>query len=358
MADFQKHLYVLILAGGGGTRLWPQSRENTPKQFIKLFGKKSLFELALERAEKLTKPSQIIVVTGLSHKKLVRQLAKKIPSENILIEPERKDTAMATGLGVAFANYLDPDSVIINLAADHLISPLSIFASQVTKAAKVAFDKNKFVTIGVKPKFPNTGMGHIKFMGEIGLKFVEKPDQTLAKKYTESGQYYWNTNIFIFRSQLMLKLLNRHAPKIYALLPKIMHDFGTDKENQTIRLAYQMAPKISIDYAVAEKQKNFAAFRAEFNWTDVGSWNEVWVNSAKDALGNVIEGPGGKGQFVGVDSKNNLFFLNKKLVATVGLENMVVVDTPDALLICPKDDAQGVKKIVEMLKEQKLTDYL
>lgn len=358
MEDFQKHLYVLILAGGGGTRLWPQSREKIPKQFIKLFGKKSLFELALQRAERLTKANQIIVVTGNSHKHLVRRLAKKLPSENILIEPERKDTAMATGLGVAYANFLDPESVIVNLAADHLISPLSIFADQVTKAAKVAWESSKFVTIGVKPKFPNTGMGHIKYKGEVGLKFVEKPDLKLAEKYTESGQYLWNTNIFVFRSDLMLTLLNKNSPKTYALLPKIMQDLGTVKENETIRLAYQMAPKISIDYAVAERQTNFVCFQAEFKWTDVGSWSEVWTNLPKDILGNVIEGSNGKGQFVGVDSKNNLFFLGKKLVATVGLENMVVVDTPDALLICPKDDAQGVKKIVELLKEQKLTEYL
>lgn len=365
METFQKHLYTLILAGGGGTRLWPQSRDADPKQFIKLFGKKSLFELALERAKQLTSPSRIIVVTNSIYKQQVRKLANSLPAENILIEPQRKDTAMATGLGVTYANFLDPKSVVVNLAADHLISPLSTFKEQVYKAAKIAFETQKFVTIGVKPKYANPGYGHIKFKIKskgndilVGDKFVEKPDITLAEKYTQSGQYLWNSNLFVFSSKLMLGLLQQHAPKTYNLLPKIAGDFGTDRENQTIQLAYQMAPKISIDYAVVEKLTNFVCMEAKFNWTDVGDWQEVWKNLPKDELGNVIEGPLGKGQYIGIDSKDNLFFLGKKLVTTVGLSNMIVVDTPDALLICPKNDAQGVKKIVELLKEQKLTDYL
>ncbi len=251
------------------------------------------------------------------------------------------------------------------MAADHLISPLSTFKSQVYKAAKIAFETQKFVTIGVKPKYANSGYGHIKFKIKtkendifVGEKFVEKPNLALAKKYTESGQYLWNSNLFVFSAKLMLGLLQKHAPKTSNLLPKIASDFGTERENQTIQLAYQMAPKISIDYAVVEKLTTYVCMQAQLRWTDVGDWQEVWKNLPKDTLGNVIEGPMGKGQYLGIDSKDNLFFLGKKLVTTVGLSNMIVVDTPDALLICPKDDAQGVKKIVEMLKEQKLTDYL
>lgn len=366
MEEVQKHLYVLILAGGGGTRLWPESRDSEPKQFIKLFGEKSLFELALERAKEITSPKQIVIVTNINYKQQVRTLARGIPAENILVEPQRKDTAMATGFGVAYANKLDPKSVVVNLAADHLISPLSTFKRQVHQAAKIAFETQKFVTIGVKPQYPNTGYGHIRAfkpspLGEgvlIGDKFVEKPDLKLAQKYTSSGQYLWNSNLFVFGTNLMLHLLEKHAAKTYAHLPKVISDFGTGNENETIQLAYQMAPKISIDYAVVEHLRNFVCIPASFSWTDVGDWQEVWKNSPKDTLGNVIEGPTGKGQYIGVDSQNNLFFLDKKLIATVGLSNMVIVDTPDALLICPKEYSQGVKKIVETLKEQKLTDYL
>lgn len=366
MEEFHKHIYVMILAGGGGTRLWPQSRDSLPKQFIKLFGKKSLFELALERARAVTTPSRILIVTNANYRKLIHKLARSIPSENILVEPQRKDTAMATGFGVTYAHFLDPKAIVVNLAADHLVTPLATFARQVHQAAKIAFETEKFVTIGVKPGYPNTGYGHIKAiksspLGDgvlVGDKFVEKPDLPLAEKYTQSGDYYWNSNYFIFSSKLMLSLLQKHAPKTYSLLPKIAKNLGTDQENQTIQLAYQMAPKISIDYAVVEHLQNFICIPAKFAWTDVGDWQEVWKNSPKDALGNVIEGPAGAGQYIGINSQNNLFFLGKKLITTVGLSNMIVIDTPDALLICPKDDAQGVKKIVEVLKEKKLTDYL
>jgi mannose-1-phosphate guanylyltransferase len=366
MAQIPNHTYVLILAGGGGTRLWPQSREDTPKQFTKLFGGKSLFELTFERALKITRPENIVVNTSAKYLQLVRSIAAKIPSENFIGEPMRRDTAMAHGLGALTIFKKDPEAVIINLASDNLISPENVFVAQMKHSAEIAAMTDLVVTVGIHPRFPHTGLGHIKayksWRGSnnelIGEKFIEKPEIKLAQKYTASGKYFWNANLYVYKAKLYLDLLKKYSPKSCAMYPKVFESLGTDKENESIRLAYQMAPSISIDYAVSEKLTKFICIPGKFNWVDVGDWKEVYNNLAKDKLGNVIEGPHGAGKYIGINSKNNLLFLDKKIVATVGLEDMLIIDTPDALLICPKDEAQGVKQVVQALKDSNLTEYL
>ncbi len=366
MAEVQQHIYVIILAGGGGTRLWPQSREEYPKQFAKLFGGKSLFEITLERAYKIVNPDHVVVSTAAKYLKLVRSLASKVPAENFIGEPMRRDTALAMGAACIPALKHDPDAVIVNMASDHLISPLDIFVRQVKKAAKVAYESNEFVTIGIKPRFPHPGLGHIRARKKhpqiddvlLGEKFVEKPPLPLAEKYTKSGEYYWNTNLFVFKAQLFFDLLNKFSPKVYSQLPKLLADWGTSRERETLQMTFQMSPSIAVDYAVAEHLRKFVCIPAEFNWTDIGDWKEVYNNLDKDKLGNVIEGPHGRGKYIGINSKNNLLFLDKKIIATVGLEDMLIIDTPDALLICPKDEAQGVKQVVQSLKDAGLTEYL
>ncbi|HBC73203.1 MAG: hypothetical protein UX91_C0009G0027 [Candidatus Amesbacteria bacterium GW2011_GWB1_47_19] len=366
MEEVQKHTYVLILAGGGGTRLWPQSRESFPKQFVKLFSGKSLFSLTLARAKKIVPSNHIFIATISQYQALVKKEAGSIPSENIFVEPIRRDTAIAHGLGAAYIYKQDPEAVIINLASDHLISPVDTFISQLKLAARTAYSSKYLVTVGIKPLFPHTGMGYIKasrtWSGEPGLligeKFVEKPPINIARRYISSGKYYWNANLYVFKAGLYLDLLKKFAPKSYTFFPQILNAIGTDNEKQIIRQAFQMAPTISIDFAVSEHLHKFICIPGKFNWSDVGDWNVVWQHLFKDKLGNVIEGPHGKGQYIGINSRNNILFLDKKIVATVGLNDMVIVDTPDALLICPKEDAQGVKLVVQTLKEQQLTKYL
>lgn len=357
MEEIQKHTYVLILAGGGGTRLWPMSREESPKQFLKIFSGQSLFEMTLDRALKITNVKHIFVSTATKYADYIQENFKKIPAENIISEPQRRDTALALGLAAAIVYKKDPEAVIVNLPCDHLITPVTNFVSDVTKAVKHA-QENKFVTIGIKPKFAHTGMGHIKVSGQVGEKFVEKPDMQTAQKYTSSGDYLWNAGIYIWKAKLLLDLLKKYAPKTYAYLPKVAESLGTGRENEALKLAFQMSPTISIDYAVSEKMQNFVCLKASFNWSDIGDWSEVKDHLPHDALGNVILGNRGSGDYIGVDSKNNLLVLDKQLVTTVGIENLLVVDTPESLLICNITDDQAVKKIVEMLKEQKLTKYL
>lgn len=367
MEEVQKHLYVLILAGGGGTRLWPISREETPKQFSKLFQGKSLFSITLERALKIVPPSHIFIGTTAKYAPLVKTVARRVPPENIIAEPMRRDTAMAHGVGALYIYKQDPDAVVINLACDHLISPLSTFVSQIHRAAQFAYENDYVITVGIKPRFAHSGLGHIKAYKPwnqanpdifIGEKFVEKPPIEIAQRYTESGHYYWNANLYVYKAKLFLDLLKKHSPKTATLYPKLLESIGTSIEKQVLQNAFQMAPSISIDFAVAEKLGKFACLPSRFEWTDVGDWKEVWKNLPKDSQGNVIEGPKGKGEYIGINSRNNLLFLDKKIVATVGVEDMLIIDTPDALLICPKDDAQGVKQVVNALKEQELTKYL
>jgi mannose-1-phosphate guanylyltransferase len=311
--------------------------------------------------------SPVIVSTAAKYLHQVKEIAKSVPSENIIGEPMRRDTALAMGVAAVYAYHLDPQAVLVNMASDHLISPMDVFTRQVKQAAEVAFKEDYLVTIGIKPRFPHSGLGHIKarhiFPGYendvlVGEKFVEKPPPPLAKKYTDCGDYYWNTNLYVFKAGLMLDLLKKHSPKVYTMLPKLLASIGTDKENEVLQMVFQMSPAIAIDYAVSEKLHKFICIPSQFNWTDIGDWKEVYNNLPHDKEGNVIEGPHGNGKYIGINSKNNLLFLDKKIVATVGLENMLIIDTPDALLICPKDEAQGVKQVVQALKDNNLTEYL
>lgn len=367
MDQIQQHLYVLILAGGGGTRLWPQSREANPKQFMRLFGGKSLFELAMERALKLTTADKIIINTSAKYYDLIRKEAKQVPAENIICEPMRRDTALAEAVGALYAFKKDPEAVVVNLTSDHLITPVWDFARQVHHVARIAQETNMLVTIGIRPNKPHTGLGHIRarkpYPGYqenilLGEKFVEKPPYELAEKYTESGEYYWNAHIFTWKAKLFLDLIKKHAPKTYSMLPKLLDAIGTEKEKQTMQLVYQMAPSIATDVAVCEKLTKFVCVPARFKWSDVGDWAEIWKNLHHDQEGNVVMGNEGKGEYIGLDSKNNLLILDRQMIATIGLSDMVVVDTGDAILICPRKDSQSVKQIVQILKEKKMDKYL
>jgi mannose-1-phosphate guanylyltransferase len=367
MEDIQKHLYVLILAGGGGTRLWPQSRDILPKQFMALFGGKSLFQLTLERAMLLTTPDKIFISTSDKYYKIILSETKKIPAENIICEPMRRDTALAEGVGAVYIHKKDPDAIICNFASDHLITPLHLFVQQMLFAAKVANETNLFTAIGIVPDRPHTGMGHMKAKKPlsgytetvlVGEKFVEKPPLDLAEKYTQSGEYFWNAHLFVWKARVFLDLLKKYSPKTYVFLPRLEKSLGTNSERQVLQQTFQMAPTLATDYAVAEKLSKYACIPAKFTWSDVGDWEEVWKHLAHDPNGNTVISGKGHGQYVSVNSTNNLVIINKPLISSAELHDMIIIDTPDALMICPKKDSQSVKKIVQALKDQQLEKYL
>jgi mannose-1-phosphate guanylyltransferase len=352
------------LAGGGGTRLWPRSRNKSPKQFLPLFlEKQTLTELTFMRFQKLVPVDRIFCVTVSEDYK--KEILREIPDfrkENIIVEPARRETGPAHALGAYIIKKLDPDAVIVTEAADRLVSPVHRYLQVLEASAKVAYTQKVLVALGVPPRYPHTGLGHIK-RGEryndvdsVSFfkleKFVEKPPLELAIKYTESKDYYWNAGEFVWRADTLLSEIEKYAPDIAKHLARL------DK-GEKITDVYKDMPAIAIDYAVAERSKIFYVAHGDFNWTDIGDWKEVWENSKKDDAGNVIiDGDEPGGEIINIDTSDALIHKDGRMIAIIDVDNIIVVDTKDALLICSKSKAQNVKKVVERLKEEKRVDLL
>lgn len=370
MGNYKDHLYALILAGGGGTRLWPKSREKTPKQFLKLFKKKTLTQITVSRLNHILPRERIFVVTvsDAYKKEILKELPSLLP-ENIIVEPARRDTGPAHGLGATFIFKKDPEAVIITESADRLVDPLEKYLGTLLAAAKEAFEQKVLVAMGVKARYPNTGYGHIKRGKKLktadGIefykleKFTEKPPLNLAKKFTESGNYYWNAGQFVWRADSILSSIAKHAPQISKYLTEISDSIGTKEQAVVLKKSYQAIPKISIDYAVAEKEKNFWVVEGNFHWTDIGDWNEVWENLPKDKDGNVmIDGEEPGGRVINIGTSNALIQTDGRLIAVVDVDDVAIIDSKDILLVCKRSQAQSVKKIVEKLKEEGKAELL
>jgi len=367
---YKEHLYALILAGGGGTRLWPKSTNKTPKQFLKIFENKTLMQITYKRFRKTLPKERIYCVTVSDAYK--KEILKEIPgflAENIIVEPARRETGPAHGLGAMVIYQKDPDAVIVTEAADRLVKPVPTYLKTLKAAAKVAYEDKTLIAIGVEARYPHTGLGHIKRGKKIKderdinfykiEKFVEKPPLKLARIYTASPKYYWNAGQFVWRADSLLASLSRHAPEIKSNLDDIAKALGTKDELKQIKSSYEKMPKIAIDYAVAEKEKNMMVGVADFFWTDIGDWKEVWENLKKDHMGNVIiDGSEPGGEIINMDTSDALIHTNGRLIAVIDVDNVVVVDTKDALLVCSKSKAQNVKQIVKKLKELKKEEYL
>jgi len=352
------------LAGGGGTRLWPKSRNKTPKQFLPLFfNNQTLTQLTFERFKRLIPVKNIYCVTVSENYK--KEIVEEIPDfvkENIIVEPARRETGPAHALGAYIIMKKDPNAVIITEAADRLVKPVGRYLEVLDSCAKVAFEDKVLVALGVPPLYPHTGLGHIKkgkFYKKIKDilfykldKFVEKPDLPLAEKYTKSKDYFWNAGEFVWRADILLEEIKRHSPLIYGNLTKM-------KNLSDLTKIYEAMPKIAIDYAVAEKSENFVVVHGDFTWTDIGDWKEVWQNSKKDTNGNVIIGGSESGgQIINIDTTDALIHKDGRTIAVVDVDNVIIVDTKDALLVCSKSKAQNVKKAVEILKKQKQENLL
>ncbi len=365
--ELKEHLFVLIICGGGGTRLWPRSRKKTPKQFIDLFGGETLFEQTMKRARALVPDERIFIVTNMDYvDEIIAQ--GKISLKNVFAEPQARNTALAMAAGAAIIDKIDPQAVIVNMWSDHLISPLESFVSTALLAVEVAFKTNFLVTVGLKPTFPHTGLGYI-YAGEkltgfedqevLKVKeFKEKPNLVQAEAFLKSGDYYWNTGMFTWSSKTFIDSCEKKATKLAEAFKKIRLAWGEKEENKVIDKVYNQAEDISIDFALAEKADNLALIPASFSWSDVGSWQVIWDISQKDENGNVVIKLGEEGELYNFESGQNLIQFSHRLVALVGVENLVIIETPDALLICKKDKSQDVKKIVEILKEKGKEEYL
>ena len=352
---------ALIMAGGRGERFWPKSRKNLPKQFLSLTDDgKTMIQLTVERILPLVKMEDIYISTNRDYKELVRQQLPEIPEENILCEPVGRNTAPCIGLGAVHMRKKYEDAVMYVLPSDHLIKYTSIFLSTLTDAGEVAEQGENLVTLGITPDCPETGYGYIKFLPDQMLgrafevdRFVEKPDLETAKEYVASEQYLWNSGMFIWKVSTILKNLETYLPETYQGLNRIADAIGTEEEEMVLEKEFSAFQSESIDYGIMEKAKNIYILSGSFGWDDVGSWLAVGRIKKSNEFGNVING-----NAVTVDTKNCIIQGGKKLIATVGIEDIIVVDTEDALLICEKDSAGNIKKVLENLKICNRTEYL
>lgn len=363
-----QHTYAVVLAGGGGTRLWPKSRKKTPKQFLKLIDKRTMMQIAAERVAKLVGWEKIIVVTNELYRKEVKQQLPEVPTLNIIAEPEKKDTALAMLVGALYAKTLDPDAVVINAASDHTLTNEKEFNRVMEAAANTAAEGNYLVTVGITPTFPTSAFGYIKIGDDLkklakGLSlfkvdsFTEKPNKATARAFISTGKYFWNANMYVWSVDTLKKSFARFMPEMHEQTKDLDSMSPTDFHKALPKI-YNEAEAISIDYAISEKADNLVLIPGDFGWSDVGDWKVVYDLGKKDLSGNVVSGDKKDIQTLAVESNDNMIHTNGRLVAMVGIEDMVVIDTDEILMICPKNRTQEVKKLVNKLKEEKRKEYL
>ncbi len=356
-------MYAVIMAGGRGTRFWPKSREKMPKHLLDIFGKKTIIQETVERIGPMIPAKNILIVTGASHSDEVMRQLPHLPEENIIIEPVGRNTAPCIGLAAMYIKKMNPEAVMVVLPSDHYIPDEEAFRRTLAIAAEIAQRGNYLLTIGIKPTSPETGYGYMEqgepvavIRGEEILQvrsFREKPGLEQAKSFLQDGGFSWNSGMFIWKVSTILHEINRLLPNLYKGLLKIEDAIGTDSEKDVIGEVYQEIDPISIDYGVMEKAGGTLLVKGDFGWSDVGSWNALWKVWDKDENGNAA-----RGRFIGVDSSNSLVYSPDKLVALVGVEDLVVVETADSILVCKRTGSQDVKKLVDMLEEKNMKEYL
>jgi len=350
-----ERIFVVIMAGGRGERLWPLSTQETPKQFLIMkLGERSLFQETMARATRLVESENIFVVASEAYRGLIQNQVE-LPLENVLIEPAPRSTAACIGLAAALLKSKDPEGIMVVLPADHVIRKSDHFINLLKIAIEIATGGDRLVTLGIAPDYPATGYGYIQFdsqqllgrwpssEGEIRaykvLSFTEKPARARAEAYLKAGNYLWNSGMFIWRVDVILKALERHMPKLSRLLT-------IDFNEPEFRKGYERLEAVSIDYGVMEKAENVWVIPAEIGWSDVGDWAALESIYSCDGEGNVV-----LADHIGIDTQGCILFSSSrdKLIATIGLEDLVVVDTEEALLVMRKDRAQDVREILKKL---------
>lgn len=344
--------YGVIMAGGGGTRFWPLSRKQAPKQLLNLSGNDIMVNEAIDRLARVADYKDIFIVTNAAQKtKMLKLVGGRVADNHILVEPAARSTAACIGYAAIEIMKKYGDGIMVITPSDAYIKDNKKFAEVLKTAVDAAEKSDKLVTIGITPTFPATGYGYIQYENSSKpvksvLKFVEKPNEERAKKYLESGNFVWNSGIFVWKASVILEKFKTILPEIYSYLEQIAVTFGKSDETQQIEKIYHLIPSISVDYGIMEKCNDIMVVPADFGWNDVGSWDMFNVLHTEDTDGNIKIGDA-----LTIDSKNTTVYSSGKLVAAVGVDNLIIVETPDAIMVCTKDKAQDVKKIVDRLKE-------
>jgi mannose-1-phosphate guanylyltransferase len=353
-------IYAVIMAGGIGSRFWPRSKKKCPKQLLKIFGDHTMIQDTVKRLNGLVENENIYIVTNKQQKAGILTQLSHLPLNNIIEEPFGRNTAACIGLASILIQKKDPDAVILVLPADHIINNDKEFHNTLLNAANFANDSKGLVTIGIPPTKPETGYGYIQIdEKEVSdrvhkvLTFAEKPNYATAVRFIESGDFYWNSGMFIWRADVILEEIKNYMPDLHDGLIKIQDSIDSKKFQETLVNVYGMLKKISIDYGIMEKSKKVHLIKGNFEWSDVGSWEAVYELSPKDEDGNAKVG-----QVYTEHAHDSYIYSPDKFTAVIGVDNLIVINDKDSLLICRRDNAQDVKMIIDYLKINKMNEYL
>jgi mannose-1-phosphate guanylyltransferase len=360
------NVYAVIMAGGVGARFWPRSREKNPKQLLSIINKNSMLQNTVARIRDLIEPSNILIVTNKNLKQSVAKQLPTIPTDNIITEPLGRNTAPCIGLAAMFIRRRDPDAVMVVLPSDHIIHDEEEFKRILRLAIWVAYESHSLITIGIEPNRPETGYGYIQVIDEddgtnpyfekgvFKVKtFAEKPNLPTAQRFLESGDFLWNSGMFIWPVETILDEIKKLLPDLHSELTKLEPVIGSNQYEATLETVYRIIRSVSIDYGVMEKADHVYVIRGTFGWSDVGSWDEVYRLSGKDENGNSITG---KSFLLG--TKNTLIHSPNKFVAAIGVDDIIVINSDDAILVCKLGNSQDVKEVVDYLRRKQMYEYL
>jgi mannose-1-phosphate guanylyltransferase len=358
-------LHALVMAGGGGTRFWPRSRQRHPKQFLTLAGDRSLLQQAYDRIEAQAPPERTWVITGAAYIDETKRQLPDLPADRVVGEPCGRDTAACIGLGAALIALNDPDAVMLVTPADHVIEPAQEFRRAAHVAEQLAQEHpGALITFGIPPTFPATGYGYIHCGGEMANRqgitvyrvqaFREKPSAEVAERLVASGGYFWNSGLFVWKAGTILEELRKQQPKLHAAVRRIAESWATPARGEVLNREYEALDKISIDFAVMERAKEVLAVQAPFRWDDVGSWLAVERMHPQDADGNTV-----LAGHAALNSHNCVIVGDaNRLIATIGIRDLLIVQDGDATLIADRRDEGTVKQLVDLLKKRGLEKYL
>jgi|WetSurMetagenome_2_1015567.scaffolds.fasta_scaffold72394_2 mannose-1-phosphate guanylyltransferase len=366
--------YAVIMAGGIGQRFWPKGTSKLPKQFLNIENDNvSMIQQTFKRLEGLFKPTNIFIVTGLAYKNITKKLIPKVPDDNIICEPFGRNTAPCIGLTCLFIKQFNPKANVLVIPSDHIIKDVKEFHRVVNCGLKFVNDNGGIVTLGISPTKPETGYGYIQFdmdnannvvierndeilTSENVYKvktFAEKPNLETAKAFMESGDFLWNSGMFIFRVDTMIAEIRKSLPELSASMKKLEGHILSNDFPKILEKVYSQIKGISIDYGVMEKSDDVYTIKSHFDWSDVGSWDEIFNLKKKDNNGNVTSG-----MTVTIDSKNCLIINDQRITAAIGVEDLLIIDTDNGLLVCKRSESQKVKEIVDYLRRKGLEQYL
>jgi mannose-1-phosphate guanylyltransferase len=356
-------LRAVIMAGGSGTRFWPLSRRKSPKQFLPIVSSRTMLEETARRVLPLVPLRRIYTIAAAAQTRTIRRLLPRLPAGNYLVEPEARNTAPSLILATARIYLENPKAVVAVLPSDHLITEESVFRKKVAAAAAAAAAEDALITFGIPPTFPSTGYGYIHYRKGSGRKFLgvpfrdvvafkEKPSAAKAVAFLRAGGYAWNSGMFFWRADVFAGKLERFAPEYYAAWTQMLAALRSGSKSQ-LASAFSAIPAISIDYALMEKARGVLMAEGNFGWSDVGAWSSLADIWARDQAGNAA-----KGAVAALDARNSVVYNPGRLTALIGVEDLVIVNTKDALLVCRRERDQDVKQILELLARTRKTDYL